>query len=124
GCRRRCPAARAVGHQRADGVSAGGGRPHRDDDRALRARGHAARPRGARVRVTVHMHGNLRRFLPDGADETVLDVAAGATIEDVLTRLGAARETWLVAINGAETDRDRVLRPDDLLDCFEPVAGG
>lgn len=76
------------------------------------------------MRVTVHMHGNLRRFLPGGADRAVLAVEAGATIEVLLAGLGAERDTWLVAVNGATADRDRVLHADDLLDCFEPVAAG
>lgn len=70
------------------------------------------------------MHGNLRRFLPGGADRTVLDVQPGATIDALLAGLGAERDTWLVAVNGATTDRDRVLHPDDQIDCFEPVAAG
>ena len=74
--------------------------------------------------VTVHMHGNLRRFLPEGADRTVLEVEPGATIEALLAGLGAARDTWLVAVNGVTADRDRTLRAGDLLDCFEPVAAG
>ena len=76
------------------------------------------------MRVTVHMHGNLRRFLPGGADRTVLEVEPGATIEALLAGLGAARDIWLVAVNGAAVDRDRILRADDLVDCFEPVAAG
>lgn len=76
------------------------------------------------MRVTVHMHGNLRRFLPGGADRTMLEVEPGATIEALLAGLGAERDTWLVAVNGVTTDRDRELRPDDVLDCFEPVAAG
>jgi len=76
------------------------------------------------VKVTVHMHGNLRRFLPGGTDRTVLEVEPGATIEALLVGLGAERDIWLVAVNGAAVDRDRALSADDLLDCFEPVAAG
>lgn len=76
------------------------------------------------MRVTVHMHGNLRRFLPGGADRTVLEVATGTTVEVLLASLGAERDTWLVAVNGVTVDRERALDPDDLLDCFEPVAAG
>ena len=65
------------------------------------------------MRITVHMHGNLRRFLPGGADRTVLEVEPGATIEALLAGLGAARDIWLVAVNGAAVDRDRILRADD-----------
>ena len=74
--------------------------------------------------VTVHMHGNLRRFLPEGRDRTAMEVAPATTIEALLTALGAERDTWLVAVNGAACEKDRVLQEGDRLDCFEPVAGG
>jgi sulfur carrier protein ThiS len=74
--------------------------------------------------VTIHMHGNLRRFMPEGRDRMAMDLGAGTTIEAVLASLGAERDTWLVAVNGTTADRDRVLAPGDLLDCFEPVAAG
>ena len=74
--------------------------------------------------VTVHMHGNLRRFMPDGADRLAMTLQAGTTIEALLSRLGAEGDTWLVAVNGAAAARDRVLEPGDLLDCFEPMTGG
>ncbi|HEV8615542.1 MAG TPA: MoaD/ThiS family protein [Methylomirabilota bacterium] len=74
--------------------------------------------------VTVHMHGNLRRFMPGGADRLSLDVADGTTIEALLLGLGAERDTWLVAVNNVAVEKDRVLEAGDLLDCFEPVAAG
>lgn len=76
------------------------------------------------MRVTIHMHGNLRRFMPEGRDRMAMDLEAGTTIEAFLTSLGAERDTWLVAVNGITVDQDRVLVPGDLLDCFEPVAAG
>ena len=74
--------------------------------------------------VTVVMHGTLRRFMPDGAARATLDLAEGATVEEVLVGLGAEKDTWLVAKNQAVAERDAVLAPGDVLDCFEPVAGG
>jgi sulfur carrier protein ThiS len=76
------------------------------------------------VTVTVHMHGNLRRFMPEGRDRAPLSVAPGATVQGLLAGLGAERDTWLVAVNGQTVERDHVLAPDDVVDCFEPVAGG
>jgi sulfur carrier protein ThiS len=70
------------------------------------------------------MHGNLRRFMPGGQDRTALEVEPGTTVDGVLHSLGAARDVWLVAVNGATVERDRVLEPDDVVDCFEPVAAG
>ena len=74
--------------------------------------------------VTIIMHGTLRRFLPDGAASATLDLRAGATIEEVLIGLGAEKDTWVVARNQAVAERDAVLAPGDVLDCFEPLAGG
>ena len=74
--------------------------------------------------VTVHMHGNLRRFMPDGRDRMAIDVGAGTTIETLLASLGAERDIWLVAVNGTTVERDHVLASGDQLDCFEPVAAG
>jgi sulfur carrier protein ThiS len=74
--------------------------------------------------ITIHMHGNLRRFMPDGADRRAMEIPEGATVESVLTRLGAENDTWLVAINNVTVERDTVLHDGDVLDCFEPVAAG
>ena len=74
--------------------------------------------------ATVHMHGNLRRFLPEGQDRTTMEVAPAVTIEALLTALGAECDTWLVAVNGAACEKARVLQDGDLLNCFEPVACG
>ena len=74
--------------------------------------------------VTVHMHGTLRRFMPGESDRAAMEVTPGTTVEALLTGLGAERDTWLVAVNGAASPRDRVLCEGDLLDCYEPVSGG
>ena len=74
--------------------------------------------------VTVVMHGTLRRFLPGGAARTTLDCRSGATVGEVLADLGADQDTWLVSRNQAVAERDAVLGPGDVLECFEPLAGG
>jgi len=76
------------------------------------------------VTVTVVMHGTLRRFLPEGAARATLEVRVGATIGEILVGLGADQDTWLVARNEAVAERDAELTPGDVLDCFEPLAGG
>ena len=78
----------------------------------------------AGMTITLHMHGNLRRFMPEGADRRAMDVPAGATVESVLRALGAEKDIWLVAINNDTVERDAVLHEGDVLDCFEPVAAG
>ena len=74
--------------------------------------------------VTVHMHGNLRRFMPAGRDRVAMEIAPGTSIAALLASLGADRDAWLVAVNGHACEQDRVLEEGDLLDCFEPVAAG
>ena len=74
--------------------------------------------------VTVHMHGNLRRFMPEGRDRAAMEVPPGSTVEALLASLGALDDTWLVAVNGAACEKGRILQEGDLLDCFEPVAAG
>lgn len=74
--------------------------------------------------VTVHMHGNLRRFMPEGRDRTTMAVTPGTSIAALLASLGADRDIWLVAVNGVACEQDRILQDGDLLDCFEPVAAG
>jgi sulfur carrier protein ThiS len=74
--------------------------------------------------ITLHMHGNLRRFMPDGADRLAMDVREGTTVEALLRQLHADKDTWLVAINNVTVERGVVLTDGDILDCFEPVAAG
>ena len=74
--------------------------------------------------ITLHMHGNLRRFMPDGADRLAMELREGTTVEALLRQLHADKDTWLVAINNVTTERDAVLNAGDVVDCFEPVAAG
>jgi sulfur carrier protein ThiS len=76
------------------------------------------------VKILLHMHGNLRRFLPGGQDRMELEIAPGTIIERLLASLGAERDIWLVAVNGAVVDRDHVLTAGATVDCFEPIAAG
>src|SRR5205823_6025232 len=80
GCGVRGRQARSQRYFAGDDLSARGrGRPG-DNGGALPARGHAARAaRASRVTVTVHMHGNLRRFMPGGADRLEMTLAVGTT---------------------------------------------
>src|SRR6185436_728973 len=115
---------RAAGHNAVHALPGVARRAYRGGNRALPARGHAAGESGRAMTVTIIMHGTLRRFLPDGAARATLDLRAGATIEEVLVGLGAEQDTWVVARNQTVAERDVVLAPGDVLDCFEPVSGG
>ena len=74
--------------------------------------------------VTVRMYGNLRRFLPDGQASALMELPQGATAETLLKALKADQEVWLLAVNGVVADRTTPLKSGDLVECYEPVAGG
>jgi sulfur carrier protein ThiS len=74
--------------------------------------------------ITIRMHGNLRRFLPEGRGQISLKVSEGTTVEMLLESLHAQQDTWLVAVNGAVAERSTPLRDGDLVECYEPMTGG
>ncbi|MFQ5945266.1 MAG: MoaD/ThiS family protein [Anaerolineae bacterium] len=74
--------------------------------------------------VTIWMHGNLRRFLPEGQESTSVEMAESTTVAALLELFKAEHDTWLVAVNGAVVEPTTQLRAGDLVECYEPVAGG
>jgi hypothetical protein len=42
----------------------------------------------------------------------------------MLARFGADGDTWFLARNQAVAERDAVLAPGDVIECYEPLAGG
>ena len=79
------------------------------------------------MRVEVHLFATLARFLPPESREgrVVLDVPDGARAREVIQRLGIPPEfERVLLVNGHEADADAVLRADDVLTLFPPLAGG
>jgi sulfur carrier protein ThiS len=75
------------------------------------------------MRIRVKLMGVLKTRTPEGA---VLEVADGATIDDVLQALALAPQmTHVVTVNGQlERNRRHALAPDDELTVVPPVGGG
>ena len=75
------------------------------------------------MRIRLKLMGMLKARTPPGG---VIEMADGATIDDVLRTLDIAPQTVRVfTVNGAfERDRSRVLAPDDELAAIPPVGGG
>ena len=75
------------------------------------------------MHVRLKLMGMLKARTPAGG---VLELADGATIDDVLRALEVAPQTIRVfTVNGQfERDRGRVLAPDDELTVIPPVGGG
>lgn len=78
------------------------------------------------MRVEVRAFATLTSFLPPGTRHTaILDVPDESTIRDVTRSLGIPDEMALVALlNGRETEPGQLLKPDDVVTLFPPLAGG
>jgi sulfur carrier protein ThiS len=77
------------------------------------------------VRLTVHLFGDLRRYLPKGQEAMDLEMPESATASAVLERIGIhPGEVWLVRANRQVVSEDVPLHDGDELEIFEPVGGG
>ena len=76
------------------------------------------------MNVSVTLHGLLRDYLPKKAKgKTTLDLAEGATLNDILQALQINR-TVNGTLNGVEVDLSHVLKDGDEVQLFRPIAGG
>ncbi len=76
------------------------------------------------IEVLLRMHGNLRRFLPEGRASVRLSVPAGSTVQHLIERVGAEHDVWLAAIDGRPVPFSRSLVAGESIDCHEPIEGG
>lgn len=78
------------------------------------------------MRVTVKLHGTLRKFLPPGtSNAVVLDLADGASVADVVTRLGIPAGHAKMIISGdQQLDLTSALHEGQEINVFPPLAGG
>jgi len=78
------------------------------------------------MQVHVKLFSRFREHLPrEVRGEATLDLPDGATVADLLDRLGIVRRVQLIAINDEpETDRARVLHEGDRVRVFPFVVGG
>ncbi len=77
--------------------------------------------------ITVALFAYLSAYQPDGMGgrhARPLEVVDGATVGDVIERLGIPEGPRVVFVNGRHADDDRVLAEGDRLAIFPPVAGG
>jgi sulfur carrier protein ThiS len=76
------------------------------------------------MQVTLAMHGTLRRFLPEGQRALRLDIPEGSTVRDLIARVGAEADVWLVTIGNEAVRQTRVLAEGEVIDCHPPIEGG
>ena len=78
------------------------------------------------MKVRVKLHGETKRHVKGLVGDSLdADVAAGATVADLLRQLGVADEdVWMSAVNKDVVKADHVLADGDAVEVFAPVQGG
>ena len=77
--------------------------------------------------VNVHLHTLLQRPSPNGLiRELEVELPAGATLEELLTREGIVvdDENFLLVVNNRNVERDQILNDGDEVDLIPAVSGG
>ncbi len=78
-----------------------------------------------KMQVTVKLYGNLKKYSPEKRASAELPAEDGATIADILARLGVPDgEVWMCALNDNVVYPSTALHAGDVLEVFEPVGGG
>jgi sulfur carrier protein ThiS len=76
------------------------------------------------ITVEVHMHGNLRRFLPDGVASMTMDVPDGMRVAELAESLKAQEDVWVAAIDKVVVPMSAPLADGACLDLFPILEGG
>ncbi|WP_213290488.1 MoaD/ThiS family protein [Bradyrhizobium sp. sGM-13] len=76
------------------------------------------------IRVEINMHGNLRRFLPDGIGSIQLDLPDGTTVLNVIDSLSAEHEVWLASIGDVVVPLSAEVEDGAELNFFPYLEGG
>jgi hypothetical protein len=78
------------------------------------------------MRVTVKLHGSLRKYLPAGATSpAVLDFSDRVTVADVVSRLGIpANHSRIAVVGEQQLEPTAVLCDGQELNLFPPLVGG
>ena len=76
------------------------------------------------LNIQVNMHGNLRRFVPEGASSVWLQAIEGTTVRQIAEHFDAQDEVWLSAIGKTVVPLSMPLTEDVALDFFSILEGG
>ncbi|ANW02873.1 MoaD/ThiS family protein [Bradyrhizobium icense] len=76
------------------------------------------------IRVEINMHGNLRRFLPDGIGSIQLDLPDGTTVLNPIDSLSAEHEVWLASIGDVVVPLSAEVEDGAELNFFPYLEGG
>lgn len=79
------------------------------------------------IRVEVRLYATLRKYAPQNrlGEPLSLELPAGTTLGDLLSRLGIPSEELKTAfVNNLRQEEAYILRDGDRVALFPPVAGG
>lgn len=76
------------------------------------------------IHVDVNMHGNLRRFLPDGVGSVRLALPDGTSVGEVVERLRGEHDIWVASIGDEVVPLSAQLRDGVALDFYPHLEGG
>jgi len=76
------------------------------------------------ISVEVRMHGNLRRFLPQGVGSIRLEVPDGTRIGELVERLRADNEVGVAAIGNRAVALSAALEDGVSIDFYPHLEGG
>jgi len=79
------------------------------------------------MKIEIALYATLSQYLPPGAQnrKAVIEVQDGATVRDVMTRLGIPGDLPnILLVNGRQAGEDTPLTDGQTLAIFPPLAGG
>lgn len=76
------------------------------------------------ISVEVRMHGNLRRFLPQGVGSIRLELPDGTRISELVERLRAVDEIGVAAIGSRAVALSAALEDGVSIDFYPHLEGG
>jgi sulfur carrier protein ThiS len=78
------------------------------------------------MKITLKLFTGFRRHLParSRASACELEVAAGSTVGEVLTRFDVPMDGAVILVNGRTAAPERALEEGDVLAAFPAMAGG
>lgn len=76
------------------------------------------------TRINLRVHGNLRRFLPQGVSQLMLDLPDGSSGLDLIRHIGADHEVGVIAIDQHAVSPQAALPEGATVELYPHLEGG
>jgi molybdopterin converting factor small subunit len=78
-----------------------------------------------KIKVEVNLYANLRQYSPSNQRSFRLDLAAGSTVRNLISKLQIPQHVKMVIlINGRPAEADTLLSSEDNIVLYPPLEGG